>query len=237
MQPDMARRLMRLQQQSARLSRTARALAEAAPRRSEGADASGCVTVVLGPDGLPREIRVRAGWEQRLTAGGLGGAVLDANTAAVAGGMRAWSGRLEQGSWRGERAAPDGDRTAPAADPPEPPTGAPRDTADLAEDVIAALQSVRAAPAPEPVTAEGRSGDHVTVRLGRSGLASCVISPRWATGRDGAAVTAALDAALRQARANLVASPPRRDLDALIGDALATLQSITDTPPAGGHDR
>lgn len=50
---------------------------------------------MLGAAGLPTEIRIRDGWQQRLEPERLGAAVLAANTDALRFAMRSWTGRLD----------------------------------------------------------------------------------------------------------------------------------------------
>ena len=99
MDPQMSRRLANLQRQAVQLGDLAASLTAAAPRRVEGSDKTGWVRVTLGGDGLPETILVRSGWRQRLEAGRLGAAVLEANGDALACGTRPWSDALDGSRW------------------------------------------------------------------------------------------------------------------------------------------
>src|SRR4051812_37940963 len=103
-QPEETRRLHRLQAQTAKLGLLTRQLAAAIPARTEGSDPTGCVLVTLGRDGIPADIRVRDGWQQRLQPEQLAGAVLDAHADAVQRAMRTCTDALDDGGWWRRRA-------------------------------------------------------------------------------------------------------------------------------------
>lgn len=150
MQPDMMRQLQHLQQQAAQLGQLARDLTAATPQRSEGSDPTGWVRIVLGPDGLPAEIRVRDGWQQHLEPERLGAAVLDANNDAVQRAMQLWTAQLQDSHWSTRRAEGDeatGEAAASSAvDLPAPTPGQARDSNELAEQVLSALQAAQRQP-------------------------------------------------------------------------------------------
>jgi len=231
MQPEMIRQLQALQEQAERLSSLARGLSGAAPQQAEGVDATGQVTVVLDRSGRPVRIKVRDGWEQRLAAGRLGAAATDACAGAVAQAMRAWTQTLEQSRWQQQRNTFDHGRrhgTVGSVQSSPVPAGQPRDVSELAEIVMARLQTISQPSLPEPAPAQGSdAGGQVIVRLEPGGTLGCSIDERWATGRSGDAITEALQTALNRARTQL-AGPrtPAADVDRLIGDVLTTLDNL-----------
>jgi hypothetical protein len=241
-QPDMMRHLQQLQRRAAQLRQLARDLAAATPRRADGADATGSARIVLGADALPIEIGVGDGWRRRLAPAGLGAAVLDANRDAVQRAMQAWTDELDHGRWWSRRADLDeaaGEGTDPVAlGPPEPPHGQARDSSELAELVLAALQDAQQ-PTVAPASDEGTDDRrHVVVQVGPGGLTSCVIDPDWAASRDGTTISAALSSAMQRAKAKRpLTSPPGVESDNLVADALATLASLAMPPIIPGGDR
>jgi DNA-binding protein YbaB len=237
MDPDMIRRMEQMQVQAAELGQLAAGLAAAAPRQAEGVDTSGWVQVAVGADGLPRTIRIRNGWNQRLEPERLAEAVMQAHGDAVSTATRAWSSQLTDDGWvrrreRMEHPAPDVSGQAG----PVLPHGAVRETSALAEDVLAALHRVQQ---PPQAPAEGEGSDqarHVTVRVGQGGLLDCRIEPGWAARFDGDAITAALTTAVRAARTALPApSAPDATAGDLAADALATLRALTENFRPGGE--
>ena len=239
MQPDM---MPELQQQAAQLGQLTRDLVAATPQRSEGSDATGCVWIALGPDGLPTEIRIRDGWRQRLEPGRLGAAVLDANTDAVQRAMQAWTAGLDDNRWWRRRADVDmsaSEQAAPSVlEPPEPPLGRASDGNQLAEQVLTALQTAQRQPIAAATPQEGMDdGRHATVEIGPGGLTACTIDPDWAAHRDGGSIGAALSAALDRAIAKRpTGSSPGVEIDGLLGDALATLVSLAPAPTTQDGD-
>ena len=83
MRPDEAQHLAQLQRSAAELGRLAQDLAASTPPSIEGSDPTYWVHVILGPDGIPTENRVREGWQQRVAPARLASAVMDANLDAV----------------------------------------------------------------------------------------------------------------------------------------------------------
>jgi hypothetical protein len=235
---DMLARLGQLQAKVARIGEVAGRLAAAVPTRAEGCDASGSVEIVLAGDGIPDTITVRNGWDRRLEADGLAAAVMDANTEAIRSGMTAWGNQLDDTRWWAQRADLDENDPQPPANSPSLPEGIARDPNALAEDVLKALHNVQRPPAA-PARGEGSdSGRHVVVVLEGAGLADCSVQSDWAARRDGDTITAALNQALRAAKRAMPGRPaPATGLDALLGDALATLRSVTQQPSAGGETR
>ena len=202
------------------MGRRAHDLVAAAPSRTEGNDATGRVRLVIGPDGVPVEIRVQDGWSTHLEPSRLGAAVLEASSDAVRRALRMWSDALD-----------DTGRPAPADSPAQP--GRERDVNDLAEEAIGALQRAQAAPVAAPESAGSDDGRHVTVRIGPGGLVACVVDADWAQGRDGASLTAALSTALQRAVTHRAAPATGSPAE----DALATLTAITRPAPTEGGER
>ncbi|MEV0902378.1 hypothetical protein [Actinoplanes sp. NPDC049802] len=233
-----------LLQQAESLSRLASELTTAVPPRPEGNDPTGYVTVVLGLDGLPAEVRVRDGWHRRIEPEQLGAAVLAANNDAVRGAVRALTDSLDDGGWW--RHVREADEDEEDADPrtarlPEPPAGRAHHDLDFNEQVLKTLQNVRqhVDVGAQPSMEGSDDGRHVTVRLGAGGMTGCEIDPRWARDRDSGTVNAALARALTRARGDGGSKLWERvaETDALVNDALATLRSLTQSPPDRGDVR
>jgi len=240
MRPDEAQHVAQLQRSAAELARFARDLAAATPASVEGSDPTGWVHVVLGPDGIPTEIRVREGWQQRVDPARLASAVMDANLDAVQRAMQAWTVAMQDSDWRRDQTSFEADarehRAGPGQPLPESPFGHVRDTNELAEEVLSTLQSVQTQPAPSAAAGTGHDdGRHVTIQLASAGLTACTIEPGWALHHNGASISAGLSTALQRAVAKRSAqSSPRVEPDDLLGDALATLTSLTQIRPDQG---
>ncbi|GGN80403.1 hypothetical protein GCM10010112_55920 [Actinoplanes lobatus] len=241
MHSDLTQRLQRLQQRATQLGQLATELASAAPERSEGYDASGRVFVELGRDGLPADIQVQDRWQDRLEPEQLGQAILDANHDAGEAATRAWTGSLDESHWWRRRQDADAgpqqgpfQRNGPL---PRLPMGRPQLDGEFNEKIMRALRvTVNQANQPAPVVeVEGTDdGHHVVLTLNAAGLSECFIEPDWARNRMAGLITEGLLTALRRARRKL---PPSghagADLDALIGDALATLNAFAQQPASG----
>jgi hypothetical protein len=243
MQPEEARHLAQLQRSAAELGCLALDLAAATPPSVEGSDQTGLVHVVLGPDGIPTAIHVREGWQQRVDPARLASAVIDANGDAVQRAMQAWTVAMQENGWWRRQADFDADAvegTAGAGQPlSESLFGHARDSNELAEEVLSKLQATQTQQAPPPAPDEGQDdGQHVTIQIASGGLNACTIEPDWARRHNGSSISAALSTALQRAVAKRSAQPsPRIELDALLGDALATLTSLTAIPPDQGGNR
>jgi hypothetical protein len=238
-------RLQRVQQEAEELRDLMASLRGGAPPGADGHDATEQVRVSIGPDGLPVEVRVEPGWQGRLAPDAVGPAVLEAFTAAVANGMRAWSDTLDQTSWQARAAQLDArsefpERTPPPADGPgrtpsplAASSSGARDASEVAEDVLRAAEQLRRQPAIQPQAGVGSDpSGNVSITLSRSGLEACEVRAGWASRQDGGALTSALAEALRTARSELdaQASPPSPDaFDHLLGEALAALRRVTDS--------
>jgi hypothetical protein len=213
---EILRDLARLRNYAAGLQQVMADFQQAAPDRSQGTDRSGAVLAVLGADGLPEAIRVDAHWNNRLRAGSFGAAVVEASETAMRERGAAWSRALKGSDWQRRvdllEADPAGAAPAdPGTVPPafRRPGGSTRPLAELAEDVIGALDAV-AASAPEvphgPRGAAANREGTLTLTLSPSGQVSCRADPRWVEGRTGAQLTEALSAVLTAARQDLAAS-------------------------------
>jgi len=238
MQPDMMRQLQQFQRRAEQLGQLAKDLSAATPQRSDGTDATGWVRVALGPDGFPVDIRIRDRWQERLEPERLGAAVVEANADAVQGATRAWADQLDDSGWWSHRA--DMDATADSgSDVTELPYGERRESTDLTEEVLASLQAVqRQQPDPAVPDSVMDVGRHITIQVGPGGLTGCTIDPRWAMHSDANSINAALSSALQRAAAKRSATPrPGAEIDAMLGDALATLRSLTTQPPDQGGYR
>lgn len=112
---------------------------------------------------------------------------------------------------------------------PKLPAGQARESTELAEQALGALEAARRQSSAPPAPVEGTDDDrHVTIEIGPAGLTGCTIDPRWAARRDGAAISAALSSALKCAAAKVPApAPPSPGSNDLLGDALAGLAFYT----------
>ena len=91
---------MLLQEQASRLQQVIAEAQSSAPGRAEGTDSCGAVHVRLGPDGLPRSLRVTSDWKRRVPADAFADAVGEACMAAARQRMDAWAAKLEQAGWK-----------------------------------------------------------------------------------------------------------------------------------------
>jgi hypothetical protein len=148
---DVLRDLRRLQQYAAGLRGLLTDADAHAPQQAAGADRTGAVSVLLGPDGLPNSVRVAPDWPQWVRPEDLGAAVLEAGQAAAGQRLAAWTEALDRTGWRSDadrlrETHPPSSDTAPVITP-DP---SPRPLQDLAEDVLASFDTidlVAAAPA------------------------------------------------------------------------------------------
>ncbi|CCH31517.1 hypothetical protein BN6_42300 [Saccharothrix espanaensis DSM 44229] len=225
------RQLARVQEYAATVRELLDGARAHAPTRAEGADGSGTVHVVLGPDGLPTSFRVDTGWDRRITPAGFGGAVLEAFQAAVADRMETWTRSMAADGWqqRADRvdAAATG-RIPPALRAPVPEV-APRPLGEVVEDALKAFDDVDAfagLPTSGGATGADRSGK-LTVTLSPTGLTSCTADERWVGAQSAASLMNALGEALAAARRGLadLPAPPASTgpLDRLFGEAMALL--------------
>lgn len=242
MTEDIFARLAQVQRHTRDLQAAVNAmLAQAQPSEGRGTDPSGCVAVVVGPDGLPSRIEVNSGWQRQMAPEELGSCVLLAYQQAAAEAMRAWSESFDSEKWKAQTGAVEaGERDGTPPPPVEQvqPYGSPRDTLMLTEEALTALKATRE-QAAAPSTSTGWGGNRaVSVTLTRGGLHDCTIDPQWALRHGATAVNAALSEALREARAALEKHAAQRKadvqrLDDLAREALATLarfQDLIDVP-------
>jgi len=90
------RALQALQARAEDLVRRLRAAAQSGSGVFSGADPTGSVEVQVTSAGAPTAVRVAADWRDRLSLDGLGAAVVQACTAAVAARVAAWGAGLTQ---------------------------------------------------------------------------------------------------------------------------------------------
>ncbi len=237
--------IQRFHQYAERVGKLARELAEETPQWSEGADATGWVTVVLGRDGLPAEVRVRNGWQQRLEAEQLGAAVMASHNNAVRQASRAWSRRLDDSRWWGRQRDVDAEQLYGSAQPYETAPrldmgGGAHHDFEYGERVLKDLQDAQRLTTEAPPAVEGTDdGHHIIVRFGAGAMSSCEIESRWASRCDGRVISTALSRALQRAKNQLGAqkADQLQGLDARLRDALATLAALTDPHRTRGDVR
>lgn len=199
-----------------------------APERSEGADSTGSVRVILGPDGTPETIRVGAYWKEKLQPAAIAGAVNGACQAAMQKRGAEWAATMERVHWRERLEALD-DSPAGGSSPGGTPAGqvpagfrrqepppAPAFNPDEVdpEDVLQLADAALNAELPDkPLTGRGASRDGMLeIQLGQGGQVACRIDPRWAAGRSGAQLSEALATALAAARKQLAAAKAARSV-------------------------
>ncbi|WP_212992064.1 hypothetical protein [Actinoplanes auranticolor] len=155
--------------------------------------------------------------------------------------MRTWTTAVDDDGWWRRRTdlQVDPDAEEPFARRPQPqlPAGQVRDSGELAEEALELLHTAQRTPAKPATPVEGRNdSQHVAVQLSSAGLVACTIDPEWAQRQEGSSISAALATALQRAIAKRPASTPiGSGADELIGDALATLTSLTSSPLHGGN--
>jgi len=210
---EILRDLARLRRTGAMLQELMGELQQAAPERSEGADSTGTVRAVLGPDGLPESIRVSSYWKEKLPAAAVGAAVTAACQAAMQRRGADWADVLQRSGWQQRLEEMDTDAAgAVEVDvnpvPPAYRTGGPvpaRSLDVLAEEAMstmdAAMRPVPAA-AHQPGTGANRGGT-IEITLGQAGQVVCRADPGWAARQSGAQLSEALAAALTAARGQL----------------------------------
>ncbi|MBQ0990705.1 hypothetical protein KBX08_11450 [Micromonospora sp. H61] len=243
MSDDLLARLQRIQGHALNLQ--AAMQSQPRPNEGRGTDPTGCITVVVGPDGLPSDIEVRAGWQRHVAAEELGSVVLLVFEEATAQATRAWSESFDLDAWRFRAEAARAGEQEGAGLPPLDQTqafGSPRDPLTLTEEALKALKATRDQAAAAPVMLTGWDGERtVSITVAPGGLQGCTINPRWATRNGASALNAALREALREARAAMEEHAARRraeaqGLDDLAREALATLarfQDLNNSPEEG----
>jgi hypothetical protein len=227
---------MLLQEQASRLQQVIADAQSSAPGRAEGTDSRRAVHVRLGPDGLPRSVRVASDWKRRVTADAFAAAVFEACMTAGRARMDAWAARLEQEGWqsRVDRLRDDLDQTAdnqtpagaagapvsgqvPAAFAGKPGKDGPRPLHVLAENALSAFDAAgrRAASVPGPPQGCGQAaGGKLVLTLSASSLVSCQADPGWVSGQTASGLTRALGEALAAARASLAGASAAAETDA-----------------------
>lgn len=90
MSDELVRALQQIQQQADAVRRLIVDAQTVVPARAEGDDASGGLSLIVGPDGLPESLRVAADWRDRLAPGHFADAVLEAFAAASENRMAVW---------------------------------------------------------------------------------------------------------------------------------------------------
>lgn len=215
------------------------------PRRAEGTDSQGAVTVRLGADGLPETIKVSSDWQRRRGAEAIGPAVVEAFGSAMNERMERWAQAVRESDW--EARAEEFDREVPATftgGGNSTPQGGfperdlrhviPRPLDELAEEMITALDSVDSPDAGSDSQAEATgtsSGHHVAITVTKGALVACEIDPQWASRQSSVRLNQVLDEALNKARTKLSEAEaaaesrsPGRQLDGLFDEALAILK-------------
>lgn len=209
---DLLRELQQFQHQTRAMGGLLAEALALTPQRSEGQDARGAVTAMVGADGCPRSIKVAGDWRDRLAPEDLHGAVLEAVRAATDARLAAWATALEADGWQDkvERLEESIDGTGSAApsssDLPTAFSRSPaRPGADAASQVSAEIVMSRSQLQwGAGVTGEGSSAaGRISVLLSRDGLESLSIDTGWLAGQSGRDLTAAFREALAAARAGL----------------------------------
>lgn len=232
MTEDLTTQFARMQKYTAALRHLLADAQDRAPHEASGTDRTGAVQVVLGPDGLPKKVRVDPSWQRTLGAAGVGPAVMEASQAALKERMDAWTEALAEDGFQ-DRVADMKRGRAPESRVPamfrKPvPEVAPRPIGAVAEDMFSAFDKVRTStPSNDPAAGTDRSGK-VTITLSTTALTACTVDAEWAEDQPGTAVADALGEALRAAKRELAQSganrvDPADGLDGLFAETMALL--------------
>jgi hypothetical protein len=238
MDEEFMRELRRFQQYTGALQSLLAQAQAKAPERSEGRDPSGAVQVIAGPDGFPQAIRIGDGWQRRVEATALQGAVMQAYEAAMGDRLNAWSRDLDEADWRGKvdrlENDPNPGEPFPEPEPAAPANGpegvTPRPLDEIAEAVLSGADAV-AGMSSEPPTGKGSAASgRVTVSLTPHGMTTCSLDTAWAAGRSGGTLTEAFAEAITAARTDLERARreaernPAAGMEGLINEAIAILR-------------
>ena len=233
---DSLRSLAELQPEIGQLqSRFAQAVAQA-ETTSEGTDPSGAVTVILGPDGLARDVRIAGDWHRRLRAAQMAEAVVAADSDAAQRRAQATAEAFasiqdEPSEWA---VSPAAELAAYGSATPARPRHL-LDLADLADLASAAFDDIgRMTAPPAPITGAG-AGGAVRVSVAQSRITGCDIDLPWLRRQDDTTLAHALREALSsgiaaQSEADRPAAEFSRRLAELLADAKATLRGIHRMP-------
>ncbi len=237
MSDELVRALQQIQQQADAVRRLIVDAQTFAPARAEGDDASGGLSLIVGPDGLPESLRVAADWRDRLTPGHFADAVLEAFAAASEGRMAVWMRALAAGDWQGRfeqlrRSIDNPHQTDPSTptprpQPPQRPASVrPRDLNGLAEEMIRAFGSLDPTP-PAMGTCTDASGN-MTIAVSATALESCTVRVGWVSQQRADTLTNAFRQAVIAARGHLSqtspAPSPTPEVASLLNQAMAFLQ-------------
>jgi hypothetical protein len=212
---DILRDLQQISRRAAELGRVFADMQQAAPAHSEGSDRSGAVTAALGPDGLPKTIRVHPDWRKKLAAAAFGAAVGEACGRAWRRRAEAWAHALDalgcqerlERLGRGLAAAEPEPGPDPAAFGPTVGSLRSQPLDLLAEDTIKALDaalSMAARVRQTPPRGRGINRERtLVISLAPGGQVSCQADPRWVGRQTATELDRALSAALAAARQDL----------------------------------
>jgi DNA-binding protein YbaB len=238
---EILRDLARLRQYGTMLQELIGDLQRSAPEHSEGTDSSGTVRATLGPDGLPKTIRVSPYWKEKVSADTFGGAVMAACQAAMQQRGAQWSEVMQKSGWDERLEQLDADATTHATadlNPVPPafrkPNGArPRPLDVLGEEAMSALDTaMKPAPAPQQSRGTGTNrGGTLEISVSAGGRVSCRADSRWVSQQSGAQLSEALATALAAAHERLAAAtsaarastPAGPQTDGLMADILAAI--------------
>lgn len=211
-----------------------------APKEAKGADETGTVEVVLGPNGLPKSFRVIEEWDENLEPGDVGGAVVEAFQAAVTKRMTLWSETLEETDLAEEierlkqGTVSDRERIPEAFQGKVEEIENPRPLNEITEDVLGAFDDIDSFTGlPSSDTASGKDEtESVTITLSATGLTSCTVDTRWAeratATRLMVALTQASDAAKQELSTEARKGNRKAGLDRLIAETMARLANPVD---------
>lgn len=210
-----------------------------APSEANGADETGTVAVVLGPNGLPKTYRIVENWDEHVKPDELSNAVIKAFQAAVTKRMSQWSKTLEKADFEDEidrlkrGVVSDRERIPEAFQGKVPEIDNPRPLSEITEDVLGAFNNIDSfTGAPPTDTAIGKDeSESVTVTLSATGLTSCTVDARWAkratATRLMVALTQATDIAKKKLSREARLQNRSAGLDHLIAEAMARLSNPT----------
>jgi hypothetical protein len=203
------------------------------PQQVQAGDASGTITVVLGPDGFPESARVGPDWRREVGPDKFGSAVAEACQAAQQGRMANWTRALEDGGLidllgRIDAAATrDIETLQVASDRWTPAAQVDNRVPQLPEHLVfAAVDAIEELDIESTVSGRGSgfaARGKLAVDFCATGTVTCVADPDWVARQNADELTDALGRAFDTARADLAANefrlpPALNELMSMISD-------------------
>jgi hypothetical protein len=189
---------------------------------TEGSDPSGTFTVLVGPDGAARDVRIAVDWHSRIRPEQVGEAVVAADSDAAQRRARATAEAFAS--------IQDAGTDLPAVTPVVPAAG-PRPRTDIADRAWAALDDIHRFTAPPPPVTGADADGAVRLSLTQGRITGCDIDVLWLHRQDDTTLAHALRQALisalaAQTEANQPAVEFTQRLSDLLADVKATLGDV-----------